>query len=234
MKSTKNGTLGTPTQSNLPTREDFQAMVDRANAGDAQALADLRQTLDEHPEIWRAVGDLAVHARSSMIRLVANGDQLLAESLLRKADEMEQELGGLNPSPLERLAVQRIVACWLELEFTDGMHPMPAGETLKQAKFSLEVKAAAQRRFQAAVKSLTLIRKMVPGNMPLGTPASTPVPIFDLLRNGVACRKGNGHSKPRLNGKAALPGTATEMVIPINRIRRFGANASDLVHADEN
>jgi hypothetical protein len=95
------------------------------------------------------------------------------------------------------------------------------------------LKATAQRRFQAAVKSLTLIRKTLPNNMPLGTPTSTAIPVFDVLRSGLAGHNGNGHSKARLNGSAASR-DAAENVIPINRIQRFATKASDLVDADKN
>ena len=39
------------------------------------------------------------------------------------------------------------------------------GDTLKQAKFVLQTKESAEKRFNAAIKSLSLIRKMLPSGV---------------------------------------------------------------------
>ena len=149
-------------QTEMPTKESFDIVVKEANAGDAAALAELRSLLDDHPEIWRRVGDLGKHAELAMIGLIAEGNVLIRESLLRVAREMREELGGKSPSPMEKLAVQRIVACWLKTQWVDTVHPTPQGETLAQANFGLKLKESAQRRFAAAMRSLVLIRRLLP------------------------------------------------------------------------
>ena len=146
----------------LPSQLEFDTLVQRANAGDAEALAKLRQVLDEHPEIWQNVGNLAQHAKMNLVRLIAGSDQLVTESLLRSADDLEKKLAGPSPSPLEQLSARRVAACWLQLQFTNTLHPQPDGQTLRQQKFVLKLKESAERLFDNAVRSLALVRKLVP------------------------------------------------------------------------
>ena len=145
----------------MPSQEDFAELVKRANAGDDDALAMMRKTLDSNPEIWQSVGDLAKHAQQSMVKLIAGGNKLVSESLLRKAAEMKTELSGPSPSKIEDLAVERIVACWLEMEYLATAYPVAKGETLGQARFVLKQKESSERRFNAAMKSLTTLRALL-------------------------------------------------------------------------
>lgn len=155
-------TMATTNLATMPSQEDFAELVKRANAGDNDALAMMRKTLDSCPEIWQRVGDLATLAQLSMVHLIANGNKLVSESLLRKAEQMKTELLGPSPSKLEKLAVERVVACWLEMEYLATAYPVAKGETLGQARFALKQKESSERRFNAALKSLALVRKMLP------------------------------------------------------------------------
>ena len=58
----------------MPNQEEFAELVKRANAGDDNALATMRKTLDSNPEIWESVGNLATHAQQSMVTLIAGGN----------------------------------------------------------------------------------------------------------------------------------------------------------------
>ena len=58
--------MSTNGQTVMPNQEEFAELVRRANAGDDNALAMMRQTLDSNPEIWESVGNLATHAQLSM------------------------------------------------------------------------------------------------------------------------------------------------------------------------
>ena len=189
----------------LPTKIGLPELVKQANAGDQAALAQLRQTLDENPQIWRAVGNLALHARMVLVDAIANGDQLLRDSLLRHADDMETGLAGPSSSPLERLAVQRIVACWLETQYAAVQGPEPTGNTLRHAKFALQIKESAEKRFHAAIKSLSLIRQMLPSGAtsdakPSQDTAAATVPVPS--RNGTAAAAANGSPNGHGNGSS--------------------------------
>ncbi len=191
----------------------FEDLVRRANGGDAGALADLRVFLNENPGVWQTVGDLAAHARLTLVRHIARGDQLTAEAVLRKAEAMEKELAGPAPSPLERLAVQRVAACWLELQYIDMLHPYPQGATVTHAKFALDLKLSAQRRFDSAVKSLALVRKLLPAQV-AAEPAAAQAPPNPRRRGG-SRRNGENH------GLRVFRGDADEPFVPQNRVGGF-------------
>ena len=76
---------------------------------------------------------------------------------------MESELLGQSPSLLERLSVQRVLACWLQLQYADVM-ACTASEQLSQAKFWSQHQDRAHRRYTSAVKQLATIRQLMPGS----------------------------------------------------------------------
>ena len=142
-------------------KAEFAHLVDRVNAGDGQALQELRRLLDTCPDIWQRVGDLAAHAELSLMRVVAGGNRLLLESLQRKADAMKVELSRPGASALENLAAQRVVACWLQLQHADAVCSTP-DLTLPQGKFWALEQDRAHRRYLSAVKQLTTLRQLLP------------------------------------------------------------------------
>jgi hypothetical protein len=197
----------------LPSKIGLTELAKQANAGDPAALAALRKTLDENPQIWQAVGNLSLHARMVMVDALAGGDLFAKDSLMRHAADMEKNLAGPSQSALERLAVQRIVACWMETHYAALQGPEPTGNTLKHAKFALQLKESAEKRFHAAIKSLTLIRKMLPSNAVIEakpaqdtTAALVPSPITTPAAKGSANGKGLINGKGSTNGNGSTNG----------------------------
>jgi hypothetical protein len=106
-------TNGTPSpQANL----DFRNLAQQANEGDKGAFTQLKSVLDANPDVWQRVGDLAAHARMSLIRMIAADDKLLHESIDHKASAMEAEL--LGPSPLT-------ASCRVQRNFYAGLRDCP-------------------------------------------------------------------------------------------------------------
>ena len=84
-------------QARLATTLDLERIRDlnrRANGGDAEALAELRNLLEENPRIGKQVVDLQKHAELALIRLASGGDALAAESMYRTVAALKRELGG--------------------------------------------------------------------------------------------------------------------------------------------
>jgi hypothetical protein len=106
-------------------------------------------------------GDLAEQAERSLVRAASGDDLALREALLRKLELMRQELAGPNPSPLERLLVGRVAACWLHLHYAEMLYAQNMGklsagwEELHQRRIS-----HAHRRYLAAIKTLATVRKL--------------------------------------------------------------------------
>src|SRR5262245_29167717 len=101
--------------------EEFGVVVERANAGSKQALAVLRKTLDERPGLWSSVGDMAAVAERVAVEAIANGDRFLEESLVRKAADSRAELAADTLGTLERMAIARVVACSMLLDYVSTL-----------------------------------------------------------------------------------------------------------------
>lgn len=155
--------ISNPEHDPIPmSREAFKQLVAEANAGDQDALSRLRALLDDCPELWQRAGDLAAHAEVAMLDLIAGDNQFIRESLQRKLDELKAELRGDTPSVLEKLAVERITACWLWAQHADTLVAQATDVSRPQLALLLRRQSQSARQFQQAMKSLTDIRRLLP------------------------------------------------------------------------
>jgi hypothetical protein len=141
-------------------------------------MPELKQALDEQPEVWRRGGDLARLAEEAWLRLAAGPDLLLHEGLRRTLARLKEDLAGPDPSPLETLLVGRVVACWLQLHHAEAIYahahqPTPNLLLLRELQQRQE---SAERRLHAALKQLALVRKLLrPAAAPLNVAGVFPV-----------------------------------------------------------
>ena len=100
------------------------------------------------------------------------------ESFARKAAELTAELAGPDPTPVETLLVERVVACWLQLHHADAAGAHAGALSLRQAAFAQKRQDSANRRYMMALAALATLRRLVPaGVAPAGLPAlTTPFP----------------------------------------------------------
>jgi len=156
-----------PEPAKLTHAETLRELADRANRGDAHALTNLRRLLDSCPEIWQRVGDLARHAELAWLDLLSGTDCLLAESAKRQIARMKEDLAGPDPTPRERLLVDRVVACYLGVQHAE-MRLAAAGDASASAiQITLRQRGAegAQRRYLAALKTLARLRAVMPAGL---------------------------------------------------------------------
>ena len=93
-------------------------IIDRAESGDSEAVPALRNILDRIPAIREVLGaDLERTVERSIVKSLA-GDKNLAfpEAIKRKLAALREGLEGHSPSPIERILVDRVVACWLQVQ----------------------------------------------------------------------------------------------------------------------
>ena len=138
-------------------------LVQRAQQGDVTALPLLREALEADPSLWQAYGDLAAQAQEAWLQLLAGTDYLLAESVRLKLAALRQELGAEGASPLEKLLVERIVACWLQTHYADALYAQAKGpqSTASVRQELMKRQESSQRRYLAAIKQLALVRKLL-------------------------------------------------------------------------
>ncbi len=181
-----NVTANSKTEKSETTAGDEVArLLERARNGDATVLPQLRRLLDESPEMWQSYGDLAAQARASWVQLAAGQNLLLDECLTRKAAELQKELAGETPSPLEQLLVDRVVVCWLQVSFYDSLVAQTREYTPAKLRMLQQQHDGAQRRYLTAMKTLATVRKLL-------TPSRSPVEIATKLageRSGLRLRQ---------------------------------------------
>ena len=91
----------------------------RVRDGDESTLPVVRKLLQDPHAADQLGGNLAEQAEQSLIRAAAGKDVLFREALSRKLELMRADLSGPSPTPLERLLVERVVACWLQVQDAD-------------------------------------------------------------------------------------------------------------------
>jgi hypothetical protein len=140
--------------------EDLHALVNRAQNGDQTALPGLRELL-KLPEVVDLLGgDLARRAQETLIAKFSGQNLLFRESLSRKLDLLRADLAGPTPMPLERLLVERVVACWLHLHHLEFVYAGKDSMSLELGAYYQRSLSAAQKRYLSAIKTLALVRKL--------------------------------------------------------------------------
>jgi hypothetical protein len=134
----------------------------RAENGDGAALEIFRQLLDLVPEAGAVFGDLAQQAEKSLLDAAFSGEAR-KEATRRELKAMRQELEGPQPTPLERLLVARVVACWFQVQHADTTvaRSMVRQVDPQTAEYYMKRQDRANKRFLAAAKTLAQVRKLL-------------------------------------------------------------------------
>jgi hypothetical protein len=150
-----------PADEAVPTEADLRKLVKRAQSGDASTLPVLRKMLENPALVDGLGGDLARQAELSFIQAAAGEDLAFQEALRRKMELLRAELAGSSPTPLERLLVERVVACWLQVQDADVRYAQgQKGCTFEQGEYQQRRQDRAHKRYLSALKALALVRKL--------------------------------------------------------------------------
>ncbi len=151
--------------SKMHSKEDWDLLygnVKRADAGDETAIAWLKKFLDDNPEVWATVGDLAHSAEHAWISLIAGGNSLVADSVRRQLRLLKSELIGEEPQAVEKMLGNQVIATWLEVRHLETISADQKGATISQAAMLLKKVESAQKRHLNAIRSLVQTRKLLP------------------------------------------------------------------------
>jgi hypothetical protein len=141
----------------------LREVMEDAHDGDEGVLSKVRQILKEAPGMARIFADLAGEAERGLIKRVSANDPLVREALPPRLEAMRKELAGPDPSPLERLLAERIVACWLQLQYAEIIYAQNLGAmNMAQSDYHQRRLDKLHRRYLSAIKALVQIRKMGP------------------------------------------------------------------------
>ena len=144
-----------------PTQREMKKLLRKAEQGDKSVLPTLQTWMDSTPGYWETVGDLAKTARQSLIETISGDNLLVQEAHDRKCIALTKELAGPQPSPLERLLVERIVLCWLHLYYAEALYVQHLEKlTLPQDAYYQQRISKAQARYLSAMRTLAHVRRL--------------------------------------------------------------------------
>jgi hypothetical protein len=145
----------------IPTEaEELRKLIKRAQNGDTSTLPVLRMLLQDPGAVNRFGGNLAEQAEQSLIRAAAGDDLVFHEALTCKLEMLRDELGGSNPTPVERLLVERIVTCWLQVQDADVRYAQAKNLSLEWGDYYQRRMDRAHKRYLSALRTLALVRKL--------------------------------------------------------------------------
>lgn len=153
----------------LPDEEQkrLHTAIIKAGKGDQSALATIKDMMDGAPgalEFWQRLGDLAVSVEKTWIKtFVGEKDLLAIEGVQQRLEAMRRGLAGPAPSPLEQLLADRIVLCWLQMQYAEAWLAQKNQGNLSLALGEYYQRQAerAQRRYLAAIKALATVRRLL-------------------------------------------------------------------------
>lgn len=148
-----------PTGWNRPLPQ-INAMIRKAEAGDASALAEVKEMLVRPGTADMLGGNIAKVAVQALTTRYAGNSPVTREAAERKLDELRAELSGQNPTPLEKLLVDRVLATWLHLHHVEIQLARKESVTLPLGLYYQKVISAAQKRYISAIKGLADVRKL--------------------------------------------------------------------------
>jgi hypothetical protein len=143
------------------TTEEIRALLKRTRAGDMSTVPVVRRMLENPAAVRMFGGELAEEVIGSFTRSLAGENIGAREAVGKKIELLRAELLGENPTPVERLLVERVVACWLQVQDAELRAAQGQNDaTYRQRDFYQRRMDATNRRFLAAVRTLALVRKL--------------------------------------------------------------------------
>jgi hypothetical protein len=142
-------------------------LVSRAEEGDESTVPQIRKFIEKDPElVTRYLGaDMADLAERSMVRRVAGKNVGYREAAPRKLALLRDELAGPNPTPIERLLVERAVLCWFAVNDYETRYAQNADDiALGQSEYLQRQIDRGHKRYLSALRTLAAVQKLaVPG-----------------------------------------------------------------------
>jgi hypothetical protein len=140
--------------------DGLEKLFASVKAGDERAKAAFTQFMDCGGSlVWRQAGDLAKLAERSLLKTVFNASPTLCVSGSRKFQALRDELAVDNATPLEKLAIERVVLTTNFASAIDVFVALQGPEGLLSAKLA-QTQQIAERRVNDALKALKTAREI--------------------------------------------------------------------------
>jgi len=157
VEAAKNGARGY-------TDEELREAIDRAQEGDKSALPVIRKHLADQPAIYWEMAEYARIVQGEQIKAYTGGGLYVREIMDEVVRRLREDLSGGDPSPLERLLVERIISCYLHVNYAESEYSgtVGRGARLEVAEYMQKRLDRANKRYLQALKALAQVRKMGP------------------------------------------------------------------------
>lgn len=153
-----------PRPPHLPVGAATEAQAElfaRAARGDRASLTEVRALLAD-PRTLATFGDVAAHARLSLVHRVAGDHLVVAEAVQAKLAEVEAGLVadcGAEPTVAERLAATRVAHAWLTVHHLEVLLAKEAVGSPGRTAVEKDL-GRAEARLNAALKGLAVLRRL--------------------------------------------------------------------------
>ena len=148
----------------IPTRaafDEFFGLVERANGGDERAAKALRAKLDIVPKVAEQLGDFAGIVRKMLVTAITGEQLAMAEAITWKVGTLRAELAQPSDGPLDRLLVERVTLCWLQVHQAEALYAQKLGELSIEWSDAYQRRIdRAQRRYLQAIRTLAQVRRL--------------------------------------------------------------------------
>lgn len=142
---------------------DLEQLVSLARRGDRDAARRLRAILNEEPDLFGPLGQLASKVQANWIRAIAGRDLFEREMMLRATADLRKSLiEEGDGSELERLAVEQVVNSFLQLSYHEHREAQSPASDLKIAEHRAKQIERASRRHRKALGALATLRLLAP------------------------------------------------------------------------
>jgi hypothetical protein len=155
--------------------ERLRALSEEAEGGNKGARAELRRAVaGSSPEVIAEASGIARRAEWMLVKTISAGEPLMQEALVVRMCSMRAEIAGENPTPLERLLVERVVAGWLLVEVLEalitGQYRVGQKESRVGPDYIIQqsrILESATRRYLASIRELARVKKLQAGTQPV-------------------------------------------------------------------
>lgn len=147
-----------------PMTPEVAAIDRRFRGGDNETITnqEARSLLKARPLLENALGSPARQLFCALLsKYVRKDDAVSWTATINRFEQVQADLAGSNPTPMETLLAEHAALCWLELNMIQHAHQWSDDKlTIAQATYRDKRVDGAQRRFLAAVKTLAKVRKL--------------------------------------------------------------------------
>jgi hypothetical protein len=131
-----------------------------AREGNEETVPQLRKWLVDPDFVNWVGGNLGDVAQAVLVNKMAGNNLPFREAVLKKGELLRNEIAGPNPSPIERLLVERVVACWMYLNYLEIIYAENEEKSLAQGLYRQKVLDRVHGRYLSALKALADVRRL--------------------------------------------------------------------------